>query len=270
MKELQINLSIGERNIAMRFDLDSPVHQSILGALQQSGAYEAGTSKFLGRVLRPGDTFIDVGAHIGFFSLLASAMVGDSGKIIAIEPTTENYDQLIYNLDLNKLGTIHPVKNVVSDIDGEVTFYLNKDNDGGHALWDPSAHPANQKTRDSPENFTAQSITLGSLLDDFECSHVRLIKIDTEGAEAKILRGASDFLKTGMVDFIIAEVNKSGLEQMGDTVEGLFSLARELGYVICLPNEDGAPPSLLLSTNTPNPKYAYNILLVRPEALEGL
>lgn len=270
MKEFELDLNIGDRKLHIRFDLDSPVHQSILAELQQTGAYEAATSKFLFRALRPGDTFIDVGAHIGFFSLLASFVVGPEGKVIAVEPTDENYAQLDHNINLNKLDHIHPVKSVISDTDGEATFYLNKDNDGGHALWDPSAHPLNQKTRDSPESMTVRSMTLQSLMNDFDCSHVRLIKIDTEGAEAKILRGARALLKTGAVDFIIAEVNITGLKEMGDTIRGLFALARELGFVVCLPNKDGSPPILLLSDNTPDPTYIYNILLAHPAALASL
>ncbi len=270
MRDHTISLSLGATTIQFTFDLDSPVHHTIAGEMQQKGAYEPGTTKWLGRVLRPGDVFVDVGAHIGYFSLIAAAMVGPSGKVISVEPVDENFARLSAHKTANGLAQMHCVQAVVSDSDGEATLHINKDNDGGHALWDPRDHPANDKTRAEPEARTVRSTTLPALLDDHGCTHVRLMKIDTEGAEPTVLRGAADILRAGAVDFIVAEVNAGGLIHMGDSVDTFFALARDLGFVICLPRDDGAPPPLLLETNRPDEKFVYNVLLVRPEALASL
>jgi len=271
MSDVEINLSVANRQLRMVFDLDSPVHQSILNSIQTLGAYEPATTLFLGRVLRRGDTFIDVGAHIGFFSLIGAALVGEAGRVIAVEPFVTNFERLRHNVELNNLTEkIQILQTVVSDANGTVDFHINKDNDGGHALWDPALHSANILTREAPEKITVRSMTLSSLIADVGCERARLMKIDTEGAEAGILESGSAWLSTGGVDFIIAEVNASGLMNMGSNVDSLFTLARDLGYVVCLPNDDGSPPVLLDASNRPNPQYVYNVVLARPEALAAL
>jgi len=270
MSEMTINLKIGGTDITMAFDPDIPVHRSILVQLQNTGAYEPGTLKFLARALRRGDTFVDIGAHIGFFSTVAAAFVGESGAVVAVEPTDENYAWLEKNACFVVTPRIQTIKAAMSDGDGEVTFHLNKDNDGGHALWAPGQHPLNVKTRAAPESVKVPSKTLVTLFEEAKCSHVRLMKIDTEGAEPKILKGGADLLRSGVVDFIIAEVNSSGLVFMGDNIDGFFAFARELGFIICLLDDTGGPLVILDSRNRPDPKYVYNVLLARPDAIATL
>lgn len=270
MTEMTINLKIGAVNVTMAFDPDIPVHHSMLVQLQNTGAYEPGTQMFLARALRSGDTFVDIGAHIGYFSTMAAAFVGESGAVLAVEPTDENYAWLERNASFVTSPRIQTIKSVISNIDGEVTFHLNKDNDGGHALWEPRLHPHNVKTKAAPESVTAPSKTLATLLDQFGCSHIRLMKIDTEGAEPMILRSGADFLCAGAVDFIIAEVNYSGLVFMGDSIDSFFDLAREFGFIVCLLDDAGGPAKVMDSRSRPDPKYVYNVLLARPDAFATL
>jgi hypothetical protein len=159
------------------------------------------------------------------------------------------------------------VKSVISDTQGEVTFHHNQDNDGGHALWDPRKHPGNEKTRQTPKSETLPSMTLESLLTKFECDHVRAMKIDTEGAERMILESGRSFFDRGDVDFVIAEVNGSGLVEMGSNVDDFFAYARDLGFVILLPSVDGSAPTVLARDNRPDPGYVYNVILAAPQAL---
>jgi len=270
MEPVQVRLNLVGRQMSMWFDQNSIVHRNILAELQADGTYERATQLFLMRVLRPGDAFIDVGAHIGYFSLLAAAVVREQGRVVAVEPIEENYSQLSRHITENELTWITPVNAVISDADGEAAIYFNTDNDGGHALWDPAKHPANELTRQSPRADTVPSRRLGTLLAENGIEQVRLMKIDTEGAEASILDAARDVFEAGRVDFIIMEVNMTGLQNMGTDIDGLFDLARGLGFVICLPQADGSPPVLLARDNRPDPRYVYNVLLARPGALAGL
>ncbi len=270
MPEIPVNLNIASRTLTMFFNQEQPVHNAMLAELSQSGTYEKATQLFLFNVLRAGDTFVDVGAHIGYFSMIAAAIVGEDGKVVSVEPTDENFVQLQRHIDENNLTNVSSVKSVISGINGDVTFHINKDNDGGHALWDPGLHPQNELTRAAPQSYTLPSMTLDNLLSTNDCTHVRIMKIDTEGAESMILESGRERLANGAVDFILAEVNSSGLRQLGSSVDQMLDLARGLGFVTFLPDDNGGAPTALISSNLPGPRYAYNVLLARPEALATL
>lgn len=270
MPDLSINMNIRDRQLTMIFDPDLPVHNSILGNLQNTGAYEPGTQFFFMRVLRKGEVFIDIGAHVGYFTMIAAAMVGDTGKIISVEPIEDNFRMLTRNIEVNNLKNVHAVRSVISGTDGDIEFHHNLDNDGGHALWKPSLHPSNERTRNAPKAEVLPSMTMSSLLTKFECEHVRAMKIDTEGAERMILESGEEFFRGGGADFIIAEVNSTGLDLLGSNVDDFFAFARSLGFVILLPNDDGSAPRLLTNDNRPTPKYVYNVILARPAALADL
>ena len=203
MNPIYAHVNMAGRQISMRFDQDSPVHRNILAELHESGAYERATQFFLMRVLRAGDTFVDVGAHIGYFSMLAAAIVGDEGQVIAVEPMAENFEQLSYHIAENDLARVVAVNAVVAGEDGETEIFFNADNDGGHALWDPALHPVNEQTRQNPRADKVRSCRLDSLLHEHDVERVRLMKIDTEGAEAMILEAARSVFIQGLVDFAI-------------------------------------------------------------------
>lgn len=268
MPEVSVNMNIMDQQLTMLFDPDLPVHNAILGELQQTSAYEPGTQFFFMRVLNRGDTFVDVGAHIGYFSMIGAAVVGDAGKVISVEPIDDNFHFLERNIANNDIPYVHAIQTVISDTNGEVQFHHNKDNDGGHALWDPREHPMNERTRAEPKSEKLPSMTLESLLDKFSCDHVRAMKIDTEGAERMILESGNSYFKKGAVDFVVSEVNATGLVEMGSSIDDYFAYARDLGFVILLPNKNGSAPTVLARNNQPDPKYVYNVILATPKALE--
>lgn len=270
MPEISVNMNIGDRQLTMIFDPDLPVHNSILANLQNMGAYEPGTQFFFMRVLRKGDVFFDVGAHVGYFTMIAAAMVGDSGKVVSVEPIEENFRMLSRNIEVNNLPYVHAVRSVISGTDGDIEFHHNLDNDGGHALWKPSLHPENKRSRDTPKAEILPSMTMRALLEKFECDHIRAMKIDTEGAEKMILESGEDFFRGGGADFIVAEVNATGLGLLGSSVDDFFTFARSLGFVVLLPNEDGSAPTVMTNDSRPDPKYVYNVILARPTALADL
>lgn len=267
MPEISVNMNIADRQLTMFFDPDLPVHNAILAELQNTGAYEPGTQFFFMRVLRKGDAFVDIGAHIGYFSMISAALVGDEGKVISVEPIDSNFQFLERNIAGNNLAYVHALQSVISDTEGEVEFHHNQDNDGGHALWDPRTHPDNEKTRAAPKSETLPSMTLDRLFSKFECEHIRAMKIDTEGAERMILESGRSYFDRGAVDFVVAEVNASGLVQMGSNVDDFFAYARDLGFVILLPSVHGSPPTVLARDNRPDPSYVYNVILASPKAL---
>lgn len=134
--------------------------------------------------LKPGMVCIDVGAHVGTFTISASLMVGKEGKVIAIEPELHNFNNLIKNLEINKIENVI-VKNIaLSDYNGKEKFFIDQST-GCHSLF-------SQKS--SVRETEVEVKNLNTLLKELNINKVDMIKIDTEGAEMKILKGAREIL----------------------------------------------------------------------------
>ena len=135
--------------------------------------------------LRREMNIIDIGAHIGMYTVLAAEKVGNTGKVIAIEPEPENYKQLLKNIKLNDFRNVIPLNIALFNHEGREKLYLSSFS-GSHSL--------------SPKEDTISSIevplkTLDNLLEELNLKKVDIIKIDAEGAEIPILKGAEKTLK---------------------------------------------------------------------------
>ena len=137
--------------------------------------------------LKPRMIVVDVGAHIGTFTLLASKMVGGEGKVIAIEPEMHNFKQLRRNLELNKIKNAIPVNIALSDSNGKKDFFVTKGS-GCHSFFPMSGEEIIDKIQINVK-------TLDTLLQELNITKLDLIKIDAEGPELKILKGAEKTLK---------------------------------------------------------------------------
>ena len=120
------------------------------------------------------DTVIDIGAHIGLFSLLVSQLC-KTGKILSFEPVSENFDLLVSNLKLNRIENILPFNMAVSKNSGRLDLFLNNDQ---------SAHSIFSK---SSESISAESTSLQKIFDENKISSCKLLKLDCEGAEYEII-----------------------------------------------------------------------------------
>lgn len=217
---------VNGREVHFFFDEDSWVHQLMRNGLRGAG-YEQGTAHVIRHFLKPGDTFVDVGAHVGVFSCCAAALVGETGGVFAFEPDPVNFARLSHHRAYNALHHIDLHRVAVGDRAGLVEFFVNSDNDGGHALWDVRGHHFNEKTRANPSPPTR---IIQVKLDDFpEITSLRLLKIDTEGAELRVLRGAEGLIERFHPQ-IIAEINPFGLSQLGDSPQKLVDFMAAKGY----------------------------------------
>jgi FkbM family methyltransferase len=144
------------------------------------GTYEADKQKSLQRLLRRGDCFLDVGAHVGFYSLLASRIVGRTGRVVAFEPLPRNLHFLERHLRLNGIRNVSVFEAAVSDTVGILDFAEGEDSSSGRL--------------DQRGTLRVETITLDSLWQKKAIPSPRVIKIDVEGAEAAVLNGASALL----------------------------------------------------------------------------
>ena len=203
--------------IKCRLDLNAPSQRLIFDNSQGGLLYEFPSVLALNQHLKPGDTFIDVGAHVGFFTLIASVMVGQTGRVLAFEPEPRNAESLRQNLALNRTQNVTLINAVAGDSEGQVTFYENLDNDGGHALWPPGLHPFNAKTRLSPQPTMVPQVTIDQTLRRAGLGGASVMKIDTEGAEVRVARGARACLSQSSLRLVICEHNRFGLTALGAT-----------------------------------------------------
>jgi FkbM family methyltransferase len=189
------------------------------------GVWEPELTRFVASRLLPGRVFIDVGANIGYFTLLASTRVGNSGSVVAIEASPTIFDQLKRHLALNAAANVRAVNVGVSDRDGRARLYLGpKDNRGGTTLFQRS-------TAGSELEVEVATAPLGKILTTEEWSRARILKIDVEGAEALVAEGLRPLLASAPDDLeIVMEVSPLRLAQQGRSVESVLEIFRDAGF----------------------------------------
>ena len=212
------------------------------------------------RLVRDGDSVVDVGANAGFFSVLLGALTGAAGRVLSIEPGTHNLSRLKNNLSLNGFSHVTVSDRPVTDKEGEVSFFINSDDSGGNALWDPGQFPGNQKTSENPIAHTLSATTLEQAVAASGLPVPRLIKIDTEGAEQRILEGAGSLIRERKVPYVVAELHEFGLSKMGCSQAGLRSLMEGHGYSTFLLYPDGSLPKLIPPGTRLQSDYFLNLL----------
>jgi FkbM family methyltransferase len=151
------------------------------------GTWEPDLTAFLHRRLRPGDTFIDVGANVGYMSALAGRQVGPRGAVVAFEPAPIAGAALQETVAMNDLTNTRVVPAAVSDTEGELSLFV-----GPSYLVTGDSTTAARAAQGRPllrKEERVRAAPLGSLVTHEELASTRLIKIDVEGAEDRVLTG---------------------------------------------------------------------------------
>jgi len=146
------------------------------------GIYEIDKITAVQKLLKPGSTFVDIGANVGDYTLLAASLVGNAGRVLSFEPEPRNRGWLQQSIDLNGYKNIDVFPVALSDGEGEASLYLGEIA-GYHTLI--PGHPERQAG-----TITVKTRTLDSYLHELGREHVDMMKIDVEGAEMQVLRGA--------------------------------------------------------------------------------
>lgn len=266
--QIALNLTSrsGARTITLSLDPAQMSQRIMLEDFTAGRLYEAETSHFIGSILDEGDTFIDIGAHVGYFSMLASHLVGPTGRVYSFEPEASNYAHLLEHIELNKATNLVPNFMAVGGAPGIAQFHVNADNDGGHALWEVGRHPFNEKTRSAPTTRRVFLTSLDHYFANREIGNLKAIKMDAEGAEHSILEGAQELIARTGVPFVISEVNRFGLESMGTTETRMRAVMSDLGYETYLFQPGQLSLLRLDATQSPDTNYVFNLLFRHPEA----
>jgi FkbM family methyltransferase len=226
--------------------------------------HEPGTVRIFNAVLTAGDCSIIAGAHRGFFASVMAALVGPKGKVFAFEPEPENYKALVETT--KDFGNVETFNFALGNKETTAPFYVNSDNDGGHALWDVALHPNNEKTREQRTVLTIEVKTIDGLLGERDLSRLKLLILDAEGAEHAILKGAMNTIVDNDVPYVICEVNAGAMEhcntsQMG--LRGFMSLYGYKGYLILEDRVSEIANTPLVVNGADESGYVFNMLFSR-------
>ncbi|MFT3829748.1 MAG: FkbM family methyltransferase [Opitutaceae bacterium] len=187
----------------------------------REGDYEYTEQATLVRVLRPGDVFIDCGAHCGLFSKLALGCLGGEGHVAAIEPDPKSFQRLERNTTDYGVHTISRHRLALGDSDGSVAF--QQEGAGRAAFNHVCLDEGTATTRVAQE-------TLSTFLGRLPAPEITVMKIDCEGSELAILRGAAPLLSRGNPKVVMIEFNSENLRRYGGTCAGLVEHLAQHGY----------------------------------------
>lgn len=174
--------------------------------------------------LSDGEVMLDVGAHIGYFTLKSSVRVGNSGRVIAFEPNPRTSETLRANVSASHATNVTIIPVACTDSETTLKFYadLTQGNSGASSLSHANAG------KESHE-FTVRGRPIDDVLRELGIQRVDVMKVDVEGAELYVLRGAKETLQR-FHPRIIIEVVPRQLAEMNTTVEQLFSFIEQMGY----------------------------------------
>ena len=209
---------------------------------ENKGNYEVIETLFCEKYIKPGMTIFDVGANIGMYSLPLSIQVKPDGMVHAFEAELKNFEKLGINLALNKCTNIILNHNAVFSKSIEVTLNVFPDNvNSWHSLGQPELpDPFNPgKLIIAKDKQIVQGISIDDYVSINSIEKIHFLKIDVEGAELDVLKGASISLEKGVIDVIMFEISLPQLISMGYEQAQIFDYLNEKRMKIYALNKYG-------------------------------
>jgi FkbM family methyltransferase len=208
------------------------------------GTWEPNISSWLRSTLRPGDGFIDIGANIGHYSLLASRLVGENGKVLAVEPAQWIHSILDQHIRLNGAANVRTVQVAASDACGKLELYPGApDNIGKTSTVSRKGEPV-----------MVEALPLSQILREDEIRCARVIKIDVEGAELQVLRGLAPVLGRMRDDLeIVMEISPSLMPEADAAQAEIFATMAAHGFLASRFDNDYRVDSYLRGQHSKRP-----------------
>ena len=183
--------------------------------------HEPLTTKLLSKELKKDMVCLDVGGNIGYYTLFESNIVGENGKVIAIEPSPPNFEHLKKNLEIQNTENVDAYNFAAGDKDGEINFLVYEESNGSFTIPDG-------ETTDLPgELIKVQAKRLDTFLDELKQDHVDFVRMDVEGYESHIIGGMTNTIKKSKPMFQI-EVHASIMGKEG--TKKFLKTFQDFGY----------------------------------------
>ena len=225
--------------------------------LSIKGIFEPFETEVVKKEIKKGDVVLDIGANIGYYTLIFAKLVGKEGKVFAFEPDPTNFSLLKKNVEINDYKNVILVKKAVSNKTGKIKLYLCGDNQGDHRIYD---------SHDNRHWIQIEAIRLDDYFKNYN-GKINFIKMDIQGAEGGAAQGMFNLLKKNNVK-IVTEVWPIGLKRFGTDAEEYLKLLAELGFRLYEINEREKkikPVNIpeLLEIYTPEKENETNLLCMR-------
>lgn len=190
--------------------------------------FERSERMFLQRYLQVGDVFVDVGANIGLFTVIAGRCVGPEGAVIAFEPAVGPRACLFQNVKLNCLKNVIIEEYALSDTEDSMIMFVPHD---GHDAWGSLGAPI------EGADVRTESV-LGTTWDGYVRIHfprrqVAMMKIDVEGWELRVLMGGKEFFSSPTSPLLQVEFTDAAAASAGASCAALYDKLVEFGYAVC-------------------------------------
>jgi FkbM family methyltransferase len=199
-----------------------PKDQVITPTILVLGCWEKTETEWFLRAVKPGDTVVDAGAHVGYYTVIGSRLVGDTGKVYAFEPEPANFAMLQKNVRLNGLTNVVLEPKALSNRKGILKLFLADQNRGDHRIYQPEG--------EARPSVDVEAVRLDGYFKD-QKRRIDVVKMDTQGAEGLILEGMMGLLE-GRTDgpTIFMEFWPRGLQGMGTDAGALLKTLQSYEY----------------------------------------
>ena len=192
--------------------------------LSINGIHEKIITNLIKKEIHSGDVVLDIGAHIGYYTLQFANLVGPTGKVYAFEPEPKNFELLKKNVQINKHDNVVLIQKIVSDKDGIVEFFISKFDSIGNKLF-----KSNGEHETKEYAIKIESTTLDEYFKDSK-EKIDFIKMDIQGGEGKATLGMKNLLKENKNLKIVQEWWPDGLKQNHTNPEDHLKFLRHIGY----------------------------------------
>lgn len=192
----------------------NPKDLYISSYIAKASSYELTTTPVFASLLRQGDVVVDVGANVGWFTLLAAKITGKGGRVVSFEPEPTNFSLLSKSICLNGFKNVVALERCALDYDGEVTLHLTT------AINMPGSHST---VRDFGQgSITVPVSRLDSTLGTLGINRIRLLKVDAEGSEPQVIAGAMPLIEASKVQNMLLEWNPEAWQERGELLNKVF------------------------------------------------
>jgi len=219
------------------------------------GHYEKEIGDLINEILQPDDFFLDIGANIGYFSLLA-AIHQPSAKVISFEPVTTVFKLFEENISLNNVSNIKTINAAVGEKDDEKEIYISTDDNTGMSSFQKTENYSGKKEK-------VKVIAIDSWFRSSGLSKIDLVKIDIEGSELSALKGMNEML-LNFKPLLIVEINPDTLRLFNHGSVDIINYLKQLGFDGFLISKTGK----LETTNKNLLQNACNVLFIHNEKIK--
>lgn len=221
--------------------------------IMDHGCFEPETVQYIQTFLKPGMVFCDVGANIGQYSLIASKLVGSVGRVHSFEPYPLIYKVLQRNLKRNHCANVECNHVALDEQDGLQLLYLSDCKGFGSTSLAPAEHY-------SGVHVTVPTTSLDKYVEARSVKRVDLMKIDVEGAELRVLKGATCLLDTNRDIVLIIELNDTAARRFQHSAAELVLYLQNIGFRLFRFEKAGLEP---YKPRDPEPLCFTNVVATR-------